>query len=214
MKKLFTMIAILFVSSQIFAQTTVTFNVDMNDSITSGWYVPATDSVFMAGDIFDPTWQTPGSDLQTLMSDADADGIYTLTLTEIADGTYNYKYFKASAAAPDWDAGGEWTGDPNRSITLPVTSKTVVTVDDIFGDVNSHDVASSVNQINSVIFKISPNPSEGIFNLNSTTDFRVMNISGKTVLSARGNQINLSGFAKGMYFVKLNNNEVQKIIVQ
>ncbi len=213
MKRLFTLLFVLFTASQTFAQTTVTFNVDLNDTITSGWFDPAVDSVYMAGDIFDPAWQMPGTDQQTKMSDDDNDGIYTLTLSNVADGTYNYKYFKATAAGATWD-NGEWSGDPNRTLTIPVVAKTVVTVDDKFGDVNSHAVASSVNHINSTNLTISPNPSTGIFYLNSDLNFRVMNIAGKVVLSGKSNQIDLTGFAKGMYFVKFETNEIRKIIVQ
>ncbi len=212
MKKLFTILTALLATSQLFAQTNVTFNVDMNDSITSGWFNPVTDSVYMAGDIFTPNWQQPGTDQQTKMSDDDQDGIYTLTLNDVADGTYAYKYFKATAASPSWD-NGEWNGDPNRSLTLPINAKTAVTVDDKFGDVDSHNV-TDINYISVKSISIKPNPSTGIFNLNNTFDYQVMNIAGKVVLSSKGNQINLTGFAKGMYFVKFNDNQVHKIIVR
>ena len=213
MKKLFTLLLAIFVSSQIFAQSTVTFNVDLNDSITSGWLDPAVDSVYMAGDIFSPVWQMPGTDPQTKMSDDDDDGIYTLTLTDVADGNYNYKYFKATVAGATWD-NGEWNGDPNRTLTLPVESKSNVIVTDKFGDVNSHDVALSVNSVNDNSLKILPNPSVGIFYLNSAINFEIMNIAGKVVLTGKGNQINLTGFAKGMYFAKFGNNEVKKLILK
>jgi hypothetical protein len=188
----------------------VTFNVDVTDSIASGWFVPATDSLFMAGDLFVPTWQTPGSDLQTLMLDADEDGIYTLTVSNLAAATYNYKYFKASTVAPTWD-NGEWAGDPNRAVTVVDVD---LVVNDVFGDINPgvQDISKGIS--------IYPNPSNGLFNITveSNMSLEVYDITGKLMNTqllngASSMQINEAG----IYFLRFSNEDgtsTQKVIVQ
>ena len=188
----------------------VTFNVDITDSIASGWFVPATDSLFMAGDLFVPTWQTPGSDLQTLMLDADEDGIYTLTVSNLAAATYNYKYFKASTVAPTWD-NGEWAGDPNRAVTVVDVD---LVVNDVFGDINPgvQDISKGIS--------IYPNPSNGLFNITveSNMSLEVYDITGKLMNTqllngASSMQINEAG----IYFLRFSNEDgtsTQKVIVQ
>jgi hypothetical protein len=188
----------------------VTFNVDITDSIASGWFDPAVDSLFMAGNIFVPTWQTPGSDLQTLMLDPEEDGIYTLALADIAAGTYAYKYFKATTVAPTWD-NGEWAGDPNRAVTVVDVD---LVVNDVFGDINP-----AVNDISKDI-RVYPNPSNGNFNINVNQSMKleVFDISGKLITAQNVNGISsLQLKNTGLYFLRFTGNEgsfVQKVVVK
>lgn len=72
-------------------------------------------------------------------------------------------------------------------------------------------------------FAIYPNPSTGIFNFNTqeTIDVTVVDITGKTVHTAKGiengGSINLSGLQTGMYIAKINGasgERVEKLIIK
>jgi hypothetical protein len=61
-----------------------------------------------------------------------------------------------------------------------------------------------------------PNPSNGIFNFKDTKNIKqveVYNLLGEQIL-AQGNQkqINLSGFAKGIYYARINGEVVVKLV--
>jgi hypothetical protein len=61
-----------------------------------------------------------------------------------------------------------------------------------------------------------PNPSAGIFTFNDTKNLKtieICDIFGQLILS-QGNkkQIDLSGFAKGIYFAKINGEKVLKLV--
>jgi len=65
-------------------------------------------------------------------------------------------------------------------------------------------------------FVLFPNPSNGIFNFKDTKNLKqveVYNLLGEQILT-QGNpkQINLSGFAKGIYYVKINGEVVVKLV--
>jgi hypothetical protein len=105
----------------------VTFNVDMNASVG---FNPTLDEVFISGDF--NTWAEPGTDLLYKLTDADSDGIYSVTLT-IDGGNIEYKYFKNGG----W-AGGEWTGDPNRAANITADA----TIADIWAD---YQISSTFN---------------------------------------------------------------------
>ncbi len=211
MKRFFTFIAVIFFSANLFAQVTVTFNVDLTDSITSGWFVVGTDDAYMAGNIFTPAWSTPGSDAQTQLFDNDGDGVYSIVLNDVAEGNYEYKSFKATAASPSWD-NGEWNGGNNRLLAVGTSN---VTINDVFGDETAHVVG--IKNIKNISINIHPNPSTGIFQLSKKANYEVIDLTGKLVLSGNSNTINLTGFTSGMYIVKLSSNEgtsLQKLIVK
>ncbi len=98
----------------------VTFNVDMSG--VADYFNPDLDVVYITGDILG--WTDPGdeSELQTMTRIGNS-FIFTQTL-QLEEGEYDYKYFLNEG----W-SGGEWPGDPNRTIT--VTDD--LTVDDDWG---------------------------------------------------------------------------------
>ncbi len=214
MKKIFTFlvaIALLFSATSLNAQVNVTFNVDANAFVG---FDAATDEIYMAGTIFSPAWQTPGSDANTKMTDLDTDGIYTLTVPAVAAGDYEFKYFRVISGASSWD-NGEWAGGDNRVITVADVD---LTFDHVFGD-----ITASVPQINAVDFSVSPNPSNGVFSIVSekSSTMEVLNITGQLVYTQRieagNNAINLASIQSGVYFVKLSEGnavQIRKIVIQ
>lgn len=176
----------------------VTFNVDM----TGATYVPATDSIFIAGSI--TGWGTPGSGSIYKMTDEDEDGIYTVTLS-VYIGEIQYKYFLNEG----WD-GGEWTGDPNRVATIAADT----TVNNEWG------VISAVNDLQNFksVITAYPNPFSDViyikYQLESPQDvtINIFNTLGQIVetinnvnSSAGKNTIAFDGSAlsNGLYFYRI-----------
>lgn len=61
---------------------------------------------------------------------------------------------------------------------------------------------------------IYPNPNQdGIFNLSQTDNWRVTSILGKELKSEKSNQINLSGYPKGVYLVKMND-RIKRLVIE
>lgn len=85
--------------------TSVTFQVNMNQQTVSP------NGVHLAG-VFQG-WN-PGS---TLMTDPDADGIYSVTLA-LAPGTYQYKYVNGNAWGSDESVPGACNVDGNRQVVI------------------------------------------------------------------------------------------------
>lgn len=78
-------------------------------------------------------------------------------------------------------------------------------------------------KVETLNFAIYPNPSTGIFNFatNEAVDVTVMDITGKTVFTAKGidngGSVNLSGLQKGMYIAKVNgatSERIEKIVIK
>lgn len=97
-----------------FQQIRFTMNVDTRASgILTG------DSVFFSGNFGGSygSWDVPGTNRATLLTDADHDSVYTSTLLVDLPGAYEFKYFHGSG----WE-GGEWSGGPNRVLQLNVNA--------------------------------------------------------------------------------------------
>ncbi len=188
----------------------VTFNVDMTLPIAQGIFVPGTDFVDVAGTV--NGWA--GSDH---MTDDDGDGIYTLAVEGIVPfSTIEYKY-RINA---NWDTSEFPSGGPNRVYRTSYWNS----LDDVYNDGQS-TVGIEEREIVRDI-SIYPNPNSGIFTLKinnpSSEDMKVVitNIQGQVVLekelisvSSHTEQINLSSFSRGLYFLKVGS-QVNKIVVK
>ena len=63
-------------------------------------------------------------------------------------------------------------------------------------------------------FAIYPNPSQnGVFNLSQSANWKVNSILGKELMSGNGAQVNLSGYSKGVYLIKIND-KVERVVVE
>jgi len=182
----------------------VTFNCNINDSITSGYFTAGTDTLSVTGSF--AGWTEPGTDASLFMTDTDGDGIYTYTAT-LANGTYEYKYFKNAG----W-SNGEWNGNPNRTFTVADAD---LTIDDVFGKINV-----SVNEISKEGINVFPNPSNGVFNINVENNYNleVFDITGRVIntRTLTGNTT-LELNNAGIYFLRFSNKNgsyTQKVIVR
>ncbi|MFA6126503.1 MAG: T9SS type A sorting domain-containing protein [Bacteroidales bacterium] len=189
----------------------VVFNVDMKLPIAAGVFKPASgDFVDVAGTI--NGWNGSAHHL----TDADGDGIYTLTVPALPTFiNIEYKY----RINGDWNTSEFPSGGANRVYRVSYYNM----LNDVYNNgigmgVNLNSLSSSIN--------VFPNPSEGQFTLSVTnsqvTDLNILvtNIQGQTVYRnlvkstlEYQETFNLTQFAKGMYFLKVNN-QVIKLLVK
>ncbi len=189
-----------------------TFNVDMNAHITNGEFHPNTDFIDVAGSFNGWT----GSEHLT---DADGDGIYTITLAGMpVGGVIEYKY----RINGNWDTSEFPAGGPNRAYTVRYWN----ILDDVYNGGETTGV-SELTLIESI--NVFPNPAVGDITvqvqLSEVGDVAInlMDIQGHVVFTKEiHNVLSLSEtvkneFAKGVYFLSINNGKsvkVQKVIIQ
>ena len=124
MVRILFIILILWISLEANSQLSVVFNVDLRSF--SG-FDPAIHKVYFSGSTSDYTkgiggnapWPKPGTAPTLLMTDADGDRIYSLSVIIVLPGDYVYKYFLVENNQATWSLG-EWDGAPNRTCTLNV----------------------------------------------------------------------------------------------
>jgi hypothetical protein len=104
-------------------------------------------------------------------------------------------------------------------ITLPPYS--VIKIEDITNNGSALKniggktrTSNDVEQESSLDLKAYPNPSEtGVFTLTESVKWQVYTIQGSIILKGESNNVNLSRFKKGFYFLKTDKN-VLKLIVK
>jgi hypothetical protein len=129
--------------------------------------------------------------------------IWTITF-ELEAGEYQYKYFLNDG----WD-GGEWTGDPNRVVTVVDAD---VVVDDIWGYNNvPTNLLSNLH--------VYPNPfSENITvdNAEMVTRVVITNLIGQVVMDMpmNGSQqtIETGNLNKGVYLITFMANNGERVV--
>jgi len=170
----------------------LTLNVDMR-----GAGLVTDEIVYFAGNFGGSygVWNAPGTNLANVLTDANADSIYTATLVLDSVGSYAFKFFKGDG----WN-GGEWTGDPNRIITIAGDS----TLNFLWGSpagIHENQLANKV--------QVYPNPFSANLFINTTTEINqiiISNYIGQQVarfenLKLGLMSVNTSDLKKGMYLV-------------
>jgi len=182
--------------------TSQVLNVDMKGSgLTAG------QKVYVAGSFGGAygNWAEPGSNAACEMTDPDGDSTYTISL-DVAAGTYQFKFFKGAG----WN-GGEWAGDPNRTITitnfLPLTFKWGV-------------LSSSVDNIklNDQV-SIFPVPFDQTLVIHSTVNLErvvINSLTGQEMLRMEQlhpgqTSVDVSDLGSGLYFVTLYHKNGERI---
>ena len=141
MKKLFTSIAMLFIASAMFAQVSVTFNVDMTGATAfkagdpifdpAVTFDPALHDVFIAGSGFGADWAQPGTNLTLEMLNTTGN-IFSINFPAVAAGPVEYKFFFVPIGGSSWN-GGEWEGGANRTLTVGASA---IIVDKVWGQIS------------------------------------------------------------------------------
>ena len=180
----------------------VTYNVDMTDSIASGYFVEGTDVLYVTGSFVGTApdgWAEPGTEAaDQQMTPTGTDNIYTLTRTDTV-GAQEYKYFKNAG----W-TNGEWDGGDNRSYEIVDAD---LVLNDVFGV-----APNAINELDAEI-AIGPNPTTGIINITADNKYNVdvIDMTGKIVMSSQmtsnNTTVDISAQQSGLYIVRLSNSE-------
>jgi len=175
----------------------VTFNLNVAnfDGTTNSLYIAGGNAVEALGGIGSyARWAEPGTDADFLMSEVDATH-YTLTLSGVEAGNYEYKYFWVPAGSHSWNNANVGT-----NMTFAVTNADVVLSDSW--------TFVGVTELNKNV-RIYPNPSKGLFTVSVDGQYtaNVYDITGKivttTTLNVNNNTIDLTSQNAGMYFIQL-----------
>lgn len=182
----------------------VTFKVDVSWAADTAFNVE-TDEIYMAGTINLPHgWVTPGEMANMKLSPMEEGSlIYTIDLT-LYDGDYQYKYFVVKEGTPSWD-NGEWTGDPNRDVTVDTT----MTVENYWGSLTNIFEAPKA-----VTFNIFPNPTNAVLhieNMENASKVEIFNVVGSVVktfeVGSQNASLDVADLNKGVYFVSVYNED-------
>jgi hypothetical protein len=188
----------------------VVFNVDMTLPIANKYFNPAN------GDYLDIAGTFNNWTGSSHLTDVDGDGIYSLTVPGLnVFKNIEYKY----RINGNWNTSEFPAGGANRVYR--------VTFYNMLSDVYNNGISMGVDT-NPLIASIHvfPNPSEGLFTLNisnpeaAALSVSVTNLQGQVVYEKKFGQVpsisetlDLTRFAKGMYFLKANN-QVIKLVVK
>jgi len=177
----------------------VTFKVDMTNADP---FDPETDAVYIAGDLANG-WAQPGTISAYVLAPENETMVYSITLS-LYPGDYAYKYFRVIDGVPSWE-NGEWTGDPNRAVTVDTT----MTVEGVWGTTGIFNIP------NEFTYNMYPNPASDFIYLAKTADVNridVYDVTGKMVRTAvlNGTQdfsMNVSDLNNGMYIINVTNDK-------
>ncbi len=132
---------------------------------------------------------------------------------------------------PDYDADILWSVDDESlaiinqttGFLLPKSEGTITVLAKLYDNDEVYttrqitiDRATSINEIKAPYFKIYPNPSDGIFYIDGngqTVEYKVYDTNGSLVQSSSGKTVNMRACPKGIYFLMIDKNNVEKIIL-
>lgn len=201
--------------------TPVTFNVDMNEQTVTG-------GVFISGATIDD-WI--GSQVE--MTDADGDGVYTVTL-DLDQGDHEYKYMIGSwntseQLDPVEDAACTFTNGGFTNRLLTITSEEALDLDVVCYASCEACATIAVDEANPVAFRVFPTVTDGVITvafpaaLEGGAKLVVRDLSGRVVrtdnLAAGTNQtiVDLGQQANGFFIIHVENGvytATETVIVQ
>ncbi len=167
----------------------LTLNVNM-----TGAALVAGDKVYVAGTF--PDWAEPGTNAAFEMLDANADGIYSITL-QVPTGTKAFKFFKNAG----WN-GGEWNGGENRS--LVVTEE--MTANYVWGFLGMVSVRDNKTAGKILLY---PNPVKSdlfVNGLPQNATVKIFDMRGKLLINRQNvnEEIDVNNLAKGVYTIQIS----------
>jgi len=185
----------------------VTFMVDLSNAMEHGLlegFDHNADHIMITGDMLD--WVEPGTDMENQVMELVSEDppVYGIEF-QLEPGTYEYKYF-SDFLGDGWE-GGEWAGDPNRSVEV---GNEEMTVENMFGPDDLSVVESG--DINMLFY---PNPASSELTIQSNERInrvQITDILGQVVHSARvDNQqmytVGVNHLKPGMYLIQVTTSQ-------
>ncbi len=141
-------------------------------------------------------------------------------------------YLLSAILNPDYDIPVLWSvDDETKAIVnqttgflLPKSAGTITVTASLYGneDVYSYMLItigepSAIHNIKDSYFNIYPNPSKGNFYIDgdgAIAQYNVYNAVGKLVKSSSGDMLNLSTYPKGIYYLVIDKNNIEKLLLQ
>jgi len=163
------------------------------------------------------------------------DGIINpiITITEVDDDLSVDRPLQLSASLnPQIDTPVLWSiDDESKAIInqttgflLPVDHGTITVTASLY---NNEDVSSTikldiakataVKEVKAFYFKIYPNPSNGTFYIDGdgiSPQYKVYDAVGRLVKTSSGSILNLNEYAKGIYYLVIDNNNIEKLVLK
>ena len=183
----------------------------------TGVYSFTTSTVALVGSATPTGWPTgaPGEIDATVMTSTDNGMTFTLSSVALTVGQAKFRVNNAWATSYGDAAFPTGTaGSPGSDIGVTAASTYNVTFDRTTGAYNFTDVLST-NQFDQNSFSLAPNPTKGMFSINSdVAKVQIFNLTGQLVKTfntkAANESLSISELNQGIYFVKvtdLNLNE-------
>lgn len=156
--------------------------------------------IFITGDM--TSWSEPGDDLDNQMMEriSSEPMVYSI-VHQLMPGVYEYKYF-SDLIGDGWD-GGEWPGDPNRSIEV---IDDAIVVEEMFGPSDLQVIES-----HEIVLNLFPNPARTNLTVEANeaiTGIRMIDMLGQVVYTTSvaneyNHVISVTPFRSGVYFVQV-----------
>lgn len=143
-----------------------------------------------------------------------------VTFTSVSIGnvdTYNWSFGTDAQPSTATGAGPhtvKYTSKGDKEVSLTVTNT---------GGNNTKDISYMVHDCNLGVdnptdeskgIKIFPNPSTGIFHISKDLEWTVISALGIKVKQGKGQQINISEQASGVYFIKFNDKSGSVVVIK
>jgi arylsulfatase A-like enzyme len=157
----------------------------------------------------------------------------TLSIEEINAPVLVGNPLQLSAALnPNFDADILWSVDDESlaiinqttGFLLPKSEGTITVLAKLYDNDEVYatreitiDKATSIKNIKASYFKVYPNPSDGIFYIDGgdeLLEYTVYNTNGSLVQSSLGKTVNMRACPKGIYYLVINRNNVEKILLK
>ncbi|MCK4919613.1 MAG: sulfatase-like hydrolase/transferase [Bacteroidales bacterium] len=138
----------------------------------------------------------------------------------------------SSTLNPDYDSDILWSVDDESiaiinqttGFLLPKSVGTITVEAKLYNNDEIYDTkqitidqATAIKNKRTSYFKVYPNPSEGIFYIvgnKNTEKYKVYDTAGRLVHSSLGKTVNMMDFPKGLYYLQIDGNKVEKIVLK
>jgi arylsulfatase A-like enzyme len=163
----------------------------------------------------------------------DADTNPVLTIHAVSEEiVVDHPYQLTASLHPDIHVPVVWRiDDDSKAIInqttgflLPIAAGNITVTAQLYGNADVYATqqisivnATAINDIRASYFKVYPNPSNGFFHIDGdgiVPYYTVYDGTGRKIKASTGDSFNLSGHAKGIYYLVIDKHNIEKIILK